>query len=145
MHEVRPHRALRAHGLSFVDAWLGAVLVGVLLFYRQWWYELFGPLLSELTHGQQSSFVGIAQLVVCAALIAVTARRRVLGFSLISFFFSECLLVLSMWRYNQPHSSDHLAYSMYAAADAAFTMALFAGMSWCWWRCLGGGKVNDAT
>jgi hypothetical protein len=142
MREVRPHRA---HWLSFVVAWLGAMLVGVLLFYRQWWYELLGPLLSELTHGQQSYFVGIAQLVVCAVLIAVTARRRVLGFSLISFFFSECLLVLSMWRYNQQHSSDHIVYSMYAFADAAFTMVLFAGMSWCWWRCLCGEQVKDAT
>lgn len=133
MREVRPHRA---HWLSFVVASLGAVLVGVLLFYRQWWHELLGSLLSGLTHGRQTSFVGIAQLLVCAALIAVTARRRVLGFSLISFFFSECLLVLSMWRYNQQHSSDHLAYSMYAFADAAFTMVLFAGMSWCWWRLL---------
>ena len=131
--------------LSLGVAWLGAVLVGVLLFCQQWWGELFGPLLSVLTHGQQSAFVGIAQLVLCAALIAVTARRRVLGFSLISFFFYQCLLVLGIWRYNQQYSPDHIVYLMYSFADGALTMVLFAGMSWCWWRCLSDGKVKDAT
>lgn len=142
MHEVRSHVG---HRLSLVVAWLGAVLVGVLLFYQQWWGELFGHLLSGLTHGQQSAFVGIAQLVVCAALIAVTARHRVLGFSLISFFFSECLLVLGIWRYNQQYSPDHIVYSMYSFAETALTMVFFAGMSWCWWRCISDGKVKNAT
>lgn len=123
-----------SHWVRIVLPAIAALSVGFLLLHSSWWAILLNPLISGLAQGVQHSFVGIVQLVACAALVAVTARRRVVAFSLLSFVIYEALLLVDLWRYNELHPTDRIAYTFSTFTGEVAEGAIFCVLAWCWWR-----------